>query len=312
MSNWMLSMKAVMISAGIVILAMEIKLTVPIAADWIPAMWSAFLEWMKPPYLYIIINGIILTIAASSRFQQSQEESPPNIQFQPENLSSSVRIPAQPSFEAFSDELDFSVSSSVENTTAAMVHEIVAPEMENAVVEFKPPVENDSKNDIETEKKIVFTSVAEDVFVDSTSTDTFSPEVQSESLLTVTDKPLVSSRFVHRKPIRNVPEVSNTRALRVARPKKQETLESTWRMITEGRHVPITRHQKKADAWELHQQQQQLVASRPAARIRKEPSPGQDELNRRVEAFIKKFNEEMRIQRQESLKQFMEMINRAR
>lgn len=90
--------------------------------------------------------------------------------------------------------------------------------------------------------------------------------------------------------------ISGARALRVARPKRQETLESTWKMITEGRHVPLTRHDHGGD--------------NPPARIRKDPSVGQEELNRRVEAFINKFNENLRIQRQESLQQLTEMINR--
>lgn len=118
----------------------------------------------------------------------------------------------------------------------------------------------------------------------------------------------------------------------MARPKKQETLESTWKMITEGRHVPLTRHMKKSDTWDHHttpamdhitavpksatfkdrsDYESPPPAPAPAPpRIRKEPSLGQDELNRKVEAFIHKFNEDMRMQRQESLNQYMEMIKR--
>lgn len=120
--------------------------------------------------------------------------------------------------------------------------------------------------------------------------------------------------------------LAGARALRrVARPKKQETLESTWKMITEGRHVPLTRHLKKSDTFDQHHASPAMdhVTVVPKsetfkdrsnyeapARIRKEPSPGQDELNRRVEAFINKFNDDMRMQRQQSLQQYKEMINR--
>lgn len=131
----------------------------------------------------------------------------------------------------------------------------------------------------------------------------------------------------------------------MARPKRNDTLENTWKAITDGRAVPLTRHLKKSDTWETHPQHTRASlddppapepvmrksetfregaggggATRPpasglptppgASRLRKQPSLGQDDLNRRVEAFIKKFNEEMRLQRQESFKHYLDMINR--
>jgi Cotton fibre expressed protein len=120
----------------------------------------------------------------------------------------------------------------------------------------------------------------------------------------------------------------------VAKSRKGETLESTWRTIAEGRRMPLARHLKKSDTWETRvpRNTSDDVAAPPAMRkaetfhergggesplvhsgerkIKREPSLGQDDLNRRVEAFIKKFNEEMRLQRQESFKHYMDMINR--
>lgn len=157
------------------------------------------------------------------------------------------------------------------------------------------------------------------------------------------ERPPASSRFGHhRRPAKAKPTpAEGGKALRVSKPKKHDTLESTWKAITEGRHMPLTRHLKKSDTWENHDRQIDLLDddSPPlpavvkksetfhertnylppppppplttSAKLKKEPSLGQDELNRRVEAFINKFNEEMRLQRQQSMQQFMEMINRA-
>lgn len=41
-----------------------------------------------------------------------------------------------------------------------------------------------------------------------------------------------------------------------------------------------------------------------------QPSLGQEEVNRRVKAFINKFNMEKRLQPQESLKHYREMVSR--
>ncbi|KAK4439226.1 hypothetical protein Salat_0257500 [Sesamum alatum] len=346
MSGWILSAKVLLISAGVVALAMGLRFSVPIAVNGIPAMWSIILSWMKPPYLYIIINGIIITIAASSRFHQSQSEQPAA---RSEHFIS-VKTPPAASFASFSAQTD--IMAVVQQSTAAVDAEVVVSEVEDTVVELKPVMVNGSKIDVDikAEEEVVVESQAEteDVFVDSMMSayntlpqKIISQELQVESRLPVREKPLLpvrekplwpvrekppaSSRFGHRKPIRAIPEVSGVRSLKVAKPKRQETLESTWKMITEGRHVPLTRHLKKSDTWEHHQPPtvEQVTKSEtfkerstyqsPAAaslKIRKEPSLGQEELNRRVEAFINKFNEEMRMQRQESLNQYMEMINR--
>jgi hypothetical protein len=128
--------------------------------------------------------------------------------------------------------------------------------------------------------------------------------------------------------------IAGSKALRVARPRKEETLESTWKAITEGRAPPLARHLKKSDTWDtrpgrrpsdggevdpappaamrkaetFNDERSKAPASPSQAPVRREPSPGQDELNRRVEAFINKFNMEMRLQRQESLNHYNEML----
>lgn len=187
-----------------------------------------------------------------------------------------------------------------------MVYEVESRDL--VVYEVEPPV-----LDIETVPENDVIDEAEDKFVVSRSREMVP--------VTVREMPLVSSRFAHQRRMAKVnPE--GVRSLRVTKPRKHETLESTWKMITDGRHMPLNRHHRKSNTFDdqhhhvppldVYPVEQGSRASLPPSggKLRKEGSLSQDELNRRVEAFIKKFNEEMRLQRQESLKQYMDMINR--
>ncbi|KAL0407343.1 UNVERIFIED_CONTAM: hypothetical protein Slati_4048200 [Sesamum latifolium] len=335
MNTWILSIKLLLISAGALTLAMGIKFSVPLAVKEVPVMWSVIVSWLKPPYLYIVINGIIITIAASSRFHQTQPE-PPAVRFDHQHLAVSVRALPPPEFAPVSahPEVISVVEEPREEEESAAV--VVVYESGDRIVELKPVVVNGSEVYIGREEETLRTDILaevegedEDVLVDSRSTyntqppEMVSPEPQLlEYLVPATEKPLVSARLPRRKAIR-----TNRKGVRAPRQETQQTLESTWKMIMEGRQcsaAPLTK--KSTETWGQHNRH--LIAVRDHAppeseifkdrtcnhdssspAIQKETSLDEDELNRRVEAFIKKFNEEMRLQRQESLDKYMEMIN---
>ncbi|KAF5812046.1 hypothetical protein HanXRQr2_Chr04g0188271 [Helianthus annuus] len=322
-----LSLKIVLISTGVLSAATAMKLYFPLVLNFavydVPVIWSVILSWLTPPYLYVVVNGIIITIVASSRFQlhYNHHRHDDHIETTDDLPSESPPLLIQP------------VAYEIE--TPAVVYETEDRETEGSLVvyEVEPPaidIETVPVNDLDE---------AEDKFVISKA------KLQSDLSFPVREMPLVSSRFAHQRRLSKAnPE--GVKSLRVSKPRKHETLESTWKMITDGRHIPLNRHLRKSDAFENHhhnhhappsdaydgeqvadytvmdkletshdRQNHRVVSSRnqlppSGGKLRKEGSLSHDELNRRVEAFIKKFNDEMRLQRQESLQRYMDMINR--
>ena len=72
--NLMLSLKVVLISAGVLSLAVILKLSVlpavtVFAVSELPILYSSVQSWRQPPYLYLTINCIIISILASSKLQ---------------------------------------------------------------------------------------------------------------------------------------------------------------------------------------------------------------------------------------------------
>ncbi|OWM91299.1 cilia- and flagella-associated protein 251 [Punica granatum] len=328
---WILSMKALFISIGAASLAVFLKVSMPLVAEFmisqLPLLWRSVLSWLRPPYLYVVINAIIISIAASSKLHRSHDtspdESPPAENgVQDDRPQEIIGGAVEP--EGFRD---LPVKSFPEEDAVS--------DSETADNNDRDEEEEEEKEEEEEEEEEEGKEEEEDFVI---SRSTWMPAKRSgspvhEYLPQPSEKPLASSRFVHRRPAKSSPE--GGKALKVTRPKRHETLENTWKAITEGRPMPLTRHRRKSDTWENghHQDSKTQLSSPQQQKMRKSEtfrdrtneleqspsspgtmrralSPGQDELNRRVEAFIRKFNEEMRLQRQESLNHYKQMISR--
>lgn len=105
------------------------------------------------------------------------------------------------------------------------------------------------------------------------------------------------------------------------------TMEEAWRVINGGEN-PQKKQLKKSETWPESPQPEvgvlkstkkkdskksmtfnETVSVRCRGGLMRDPSMSMEEFNGRVEAFINKFNNEMRLQRQESEQRFLEMIN---
>ncbi|KAG7588040.1 hypothetical protein ISN44_As07g004000 [Arabidopsis suecica] len=351
MVSSMMTVKAVLISSGVATVALLLKLSIPVAVDFsvsrAPILWSSLLSWLKPPYLYVVTNGIIITIVASSKYYRShhdRDEEDEIVVYGGGGYKIQTEEPIMNQHEASPRILEVK-----DLDTGAHFGFVVAnPEAEELQSEAVTAVEDEEEEKI---KDAVMTATAEEDEIeeelksvimvensDLVESDIISSPIsdrnnlppmmiESENLPPI-EKPLVTSRFGHRKLMKASQE--GGRALRVTKPKKNETLENTWKMITEGKSTPLTRQlyrrsdtfgrgdsggvdgeakpvYKKSDTFRDRTNYYQLAET---AKVRKEPSLSQDELNRRVEAFIKKFNEEMKLQRMESLRQYKEITSR--
>ncbi|CAN4104141.1 unnamed protein product [Withania somnifera] len=366
-SNSMLSLKIFLISTTVLSAAIMLKVSAPAVTDFavseVPSLWNGVVSWLKPPYLYLVINCIIITIVASSKLQNKLDEnlSPAPAFVSPENLSQFHQIKdVRPGTDFYSPVLhDFNGVELKNQTVEDKLDEESPAPASNYYklqpVEAKPMIYDyptagvfDSKFDklqevnpyshvearISEPNEVVAERDAD--FIISKSSQPVMRQNSTDYSDKLAEKPPASARFAHRKNVKTTPE-GGKGALRVSKPKRQDTLESTWKTITEGRAMPLTRHLRKSDTWETHGGRNPIVTppqqkmkksetfndrttadSSPlltpspgsSGKLKKEPSLSQDELNRRVEAFIKKFNEDMRLQRQQSLQQYKEMINR--
>ncbi|KAF6167652.1 hypothetical protein GIB67_031235 [Kingdonia uniflora] len=316
------SLKILLISTGVLSILLILRLFVPVIFEFlvleVPVLWTSFRSWLTPPYLYVVLNCIIITIAASSRFQNKVEQ----------KQQVKTEITAAPAVKVTPDDAVVTPDFLPVVLVSSDYDDVLM--LDNDMGFYSQP-----ETMVLQEEKVIMPE--DDMKELSRSMCKLNRNNSVELPMEYSaDKPPVSSRFANRKSA-NKGNPEARKAPRVAKPKQLETLESTWKTITEGRQIPLARHLKKSDTWEKQGHQlnmdltdplstkmqkaetfidrssnytnSSLLPSEALSKLKRDPSLSQDELNRKVEEFIKKFNEDMRLQRQESLKKYMEMTN---
>lgn len=193
-STRMLSLKVLFISSGVLSIALGLKLSVPLVFEFsvsqAPLLWSTFRSWLKPPYLYFVINGIIITIAATSWFHQNNGENEETEELMQQQPRSKILVEQRHDLES---SLDFDAVETVVYEQKERIQEV-----ETTVVEA------------ETNVAVVDDGDGGDVFAISKS-EWIPPRRMDSSeiplnVLFPVEKPPASSRSGHRKPVKANPE----------------------------------------------------------------------------------------------------------
>lgn len=192
------SVKVILISTGILSMAMGLKLTLPLLTHFLltegPHVCTFFLTCFTPPYLYILINFIILTIVASSKLNHHHHSPPDDTVLLPAVYPAAVPIPAPDTVAPQTDYNAVASDKYLYETKPTLSYDTVAAEgsgSDGYAYDEITPVKATVNDDDDDAVRVV------------------SPSVQrkdSSEFANENEKPPVSARFGHRKAVRASPE----------------------------------------------------------------------------------------------------------
>lgn len=275
---WAVKMLLLMVGTVSTVTLLKVAIipyAVNLTLSTVPHLWISFRSCLSPLYIYVFLNFIILTIAASS--------------FQSPNQNN----------------LFFSFSSKTKKQLIQSEH-------------------NKFQNDEIRWNSFYFShEEQEKLSVSSAEEPTSIAPVDPVDISTFAEDPFPETETGN-NPMKDSGEIPTEKS---KEDEFDDTLEATWKAITEEQSKPKGRHLKKSDTWDVPPR---VVGTKPevenpAAWARRElkksetftdrvtmirdKSMSQEELYQRAEEFIKKVNQDMRLQRQESDQRFMEMVN---
>jgi len=294
--------KLVLMSIGIISTLILFKVaiipyTFDLVLSTLPQLWFSIRTWFTIPFLYIIVNFIIITIVASSSFSD------------PNHTTTSI-------LETTTNPIEIENQTNEPNQEEKEVEVVEEEQEEKRVVEVK-------------DSELFYNKFITDPIPEKCSKDFYLPDSDDK----VKDFGLFFNKFItDPSPEKccndyNLPDSGDKG--------DDDSLEATWKAIMEGQEKTKKPHLKKSGTWTAR-----IVKAEPfrnnggfcggdddhvawaerelkksetfndRASLKREKSMSPEELNKRAEAFIKKFNNQMKLQRMESYQRFMKSVNR--
>lgn len=274
----------------------------------LPKLRNHVLSWLAPPYLFITVHFIIMVIWKLHRNQRPDDAvvgRDNSSAGDSSHLSSTEPVTNDVPMETISDERDISIEKppleSEPNTTV-----VDERRTEQWPQQLHPPPETETEEPKEDMDYSVST--------DPDSIDGTWKAIMDGKSSPVNKRDTCREKASHAQPKQPTSPATLTRAaaVDVRKFKKSGTFrEATTTSVDEGIAVP-KKEMRKSKTF-----RESMTAAAPAAatgwRGRDVLVVGQDELFRKVEAFIKMNYDQMRLQRQESeqRRRFVEMANAA-
>ncbi|KAM5570255.1 hypothetical protein ABKV19_011098 [Rosa sericea] len=327
--------KLLLLCVGIVSTMVFFKLVIipyllNLTLSTLPHLWTSIRSYcLSPLYIYIILNFIIIIIAASSTFQNQKQKHPSSVP------SSYTSINNLNNAKTTSTDHEDDCCTVIDGTAEYNSNKIESSShSENATTSPLPSLlTHQFSNEMISWHDIHIVQQASTEEEESIRTNPSPEEPSSSEDSCLTEKPATEEEV------------------------EDNTLDTTWNAIMERQGKPICKHLKKSETWDTPPRTTGLVRSSivPARELveedqlddhhqeninnnnnnvvddrvawaRKElkksdtfsdrvsmireKSMTQDELNQRAEAFINKINNQIRLQRLESDQRFRDMVNR--
>ncbi|OIW20164.1 hypothetical protein TanjilG_04617 [Lupinus angustifolius] len=275
-----------------------IPYTFNLVLSTLPQFCASAKSWLSLPFIYIIVNFIIITIAASSNFHHKRTpfSDPHKHTYTPTMVSEICTHPTEPEIE--------------NNEPMEEAKEIGHEEQEKVVEDFGLPFN----------KYIIESSLKRKQINDPKEEEEAKEE---EQVREVKEFGMSFNKFItHSSPFEKYSNDDDGDG--------DDSMEATWRTIMEGQGKIKKPQMKKSETWgaritkaepfsengevddHVAWAQNEFKKSETfndRVSLRRDKSMSQEELNQRAEHFIKMFNNQMKLQRLESHQRFLDMVN---